>query len=90
MVKCDPRHGKYMACCCCTEVMWWQSISPSRPKEPFSSSISVLPGSRLASTTNYQLLSPTVIWLRRNVPCACCQTQQPSPKCRPVWTANST
>merc|ERR1711862_1011961 len=66
MAKCDPRHGKYMACCLCTEVMSSPRMStlpspPSRPREPSSSSTGAQPVSSAESTTSHQPLSQVVI-----------------------------
>ena len=67
MAKCDPRHGKYMACCLMYrgDVVQRMSMPPSLPSrrnEPSNSSI----GARLVlsavSTTNRRRSSRAVIW----------------------------
>merc|ERR1712178_435241 len=69
MVKCDPRHGKYMACCLMYRGDVFQRMSTPplpllRPREPFNSSIGAQLVSNAVSTTNHQLLSQVVTWLK--------------------------
>merc|ERR1712146_796414 len=57
MAKCDPRHGKYMACCLITvETSSLRMLTllslPSRPSVPFSSLTGPLPVSSVVSTTS--------------------------------------
>merc|ERR1712032_1715125 len=75
MAKCDPRHGKYMACC----LMYRgdvvpkdvnASVPPSRPREPSSSSTGAQLASSAVSTTSHQLLSQVVISPRLCAPSA--------------------
>merc|ERR1712146_763935 len=69
MVKCDPRHGKYMACC----LMYRGDVVPKdvnaavatiKTKRTTNSSIGAQPVSSAVSTTNHQLLSQEVTWPR--------------------------
>merc|ERR1712098_606095 len=67
---------------CCTVVMLSPRTSTpplptSRPREPFNSLTGVQLVSRSVSTTNHQPSSQVVIWLRSNVPSACCPTPPP-------------
>merc|ERR1712107_718044 len=82
MVKCDPRHGKYMACC----LLYRGDVVPKdvnaaiaaiKTKRSIHSSTGVPLASKLVSTTNPQLLSLVVILPRSNVLSACCQTPLP-------------
>merc|ERR1719244_2138914 len=80
MVKCDPRHGKYMACC--TGVMWSPRTStlpspPSSPSDPSSLSTGAPLGSRLVSTTSLPQLSQGVTWPRSRKQSVCCPTPPP-------------
>ena len=72
MAKCDPRHGKYMACC----LMYRGDVVPkdvnalllpSRPSVPSNSLTGAQLVSNVVSTTNHQLLFQVVTWLRYNV-----------------------
>merc|ERR1711924_592174 len=83
MVKCDPRHGKYMACC----MLYRGDVVPrtltprsprSRPSGPSSSSTGARPASRSASTTSRRPLSRAATSPRSSVPCACFPTPPPS------------
>merc|ERR1712174_160842 len=79
LVKCDPRHGKYMACCLCFEVMsslktLTPPLLPSRPSEPSNSSTGAQLVSRSVSTTNHPPPSQAVTWPRSNELSACCPT----------------
>merc|ERR1719315_393990 len=74
MVKCDPRHGKYMACC----VLYRGDVVPkdvnsalplSRQREQFNLSIGVPLVSKLESITNHQLLYQVAILPRFNELC---------------------
>merc|ERR1712003_616945 len=65
MAKCDPRHGKYMACC----MMYRGDVVPKdvnasvatiKTKEPSSSSTGAQPVSSAVSTTSHQPLSQEV------------------------------
>merc|ERR1712107_566637 len=82
MVKCDPRHGKYMACC----LLYRGDVVPKdvnaaiatiKTKRSIHSSTGVPLTSKLVSTTNPQLLSLVVILPRSNVLSACCPTPLP-------------
>jgi len=75
MAKCDPRHGKYMACC----LMYRGDVSPrmstlqsppSRPREPFNSSTGAQLVSSAVLTTNPQPSSPVVTSPRLCAPSA--------------------
>merc|ERR1712038_1615421 len=75
MAKCDPRHGKYMACC----LMYRGDVvprmstplsPPSRPREPSSSSTGAQLASSAVSTTSHPLLSQVVISPRLCAPSA--------------------
>ena len=76
MVKCDPRHGKYMACC----LLYRGDVVPKdvnaaiatiKTNAPFSLWTGVLLASRWASTTSPQLWSLVEILPRYSVLCAC-------------------
>ena len=82
MVKCDPRHGKYMAwpvACSIEETwypsMWTQPSLPSRQRGPSSSWTGVLPASKLESTISPPPWYQEETWLRYSVPSACCPTR---------------
>merc|ERR1712167_76225 len=75
MAKCDPRHGKYMACC----LMYRGDVvpkdvnallPPSRPSAPSSSLTGSQLVSSVASTTSHPRLSLVVILPRCSAPCA--------------------
>merc|ERR1719423_284155 len=71
-----------MACCLLYVVMLFQRTlthpSPtSKPREPSNSLTGVQLVSRSVSTTSHQPSSQVVIWLRYNVPSACCPTPPP-------------
>uniref|UniRef100_A0A8C6M054 Tubulin alpha chain n=1 Tax=Nothobranchius furzeri TaxID=105023 RepID=A0A8C6M054_NOTFU len=74
MVKCDPRHGKYMACC--IVVMSFPKMStllflPSRPNAASSLWTGVPQASRWASTISLQLWFLVEIWPKYRELCAC-------------------
>merc|ERR1712232_648290 len=75
-VKCDPRHGKYMACC----MLYRGDVVPkdvnaamlqSRPRGPSSSSTGVQLVSRSVSTTSHQPSYQVVTWPRSRELSAC-------------------
>merc|ERR1712178_221451 len=94
MVKCDPRHGKYMACC----MLYRGDVVPkdvnaaiplSRPSAPSSSSTGAPLASRSESTTSHPLLFLVVILPRSSAPCACCPTPLPLLRLGLVLTTSS-
>merc|ERR1711998_659408 len=94
MAKCDPRHGKYMACCLITEVMSSPRMStplspPSRPREPSSSSTGAQLASSAVSTTSHPLLSQVAISPRSCAPSAWSPTPPPSLRSSPELTTSS-
>merc|ERR1711963_68264 len=95
MVKCDPRHGKYMACCMLYREMLCLRMSmlllpPSRPRGPFSLLIGVLLASKWASTTSLPLWYLEVTWPKFSGRCACCLTLQPLLRLGPDLTISLT
>merc|ERR1712111_56086 len=85
MVKCDPRHGKYMACC----MLYRGDVVP----KDVNAAIATIKTKRTIQFVdwcptgfkvgiNYQppTVVPGVIWPRFNVPSACCPTPPPLPK----------
>jgi hypothetical protein len=75
MAKCDPRHGKYMACC----LMYRgdvvpkdtnAAVAPSRLSEPFSSLTGHLLASSAVSTTSHPLLFQAETLPRSSAQCA--------------------
>ncbi|GLD50511.1 tubulin alpha chain-like protein [Lates japonicus] len=61
MVKCDPRHGKYMVCCLALRVMWCPKMSmlPSPPSKPSAHPVCGLVPTGFKVGINYQ--PPTVV-----------------------------
>jgi len=93
MVKCDPRHGKYMACFSFTVAMLYQKMSmlplhKSKPKEPFNLSTGVQLVSRSVSTTNHQPASQDQTKPKSKEPSACCPIPPPLPKHGPDLTTS--
>merc|ERR1711931_557964 len=83
MVKCDPLHGKYMACC----MLYRGDVVP----KDVNAAIATIKTKRTIQFVdwcptgfkvgiNHQLLSQVVILPRSNVPSACCPTPPPLPK----------
>merc|ERR1711957_174728 len=75
MAKCDPRHGKYMACCLMyrgdsSPRMSTPPSPPSRPRGPSNSSTGALPVSSAESTTSPLPSFPVVISPRLCAPSA--------------------
>lgn len=94
MVKCDPRHGKYMAACCTVET-WYPRMSnawllPSRPSAVFS----LWTGAPWKLQGWYQLPAPTVVPRGRpgQVQRAVCMLSNDRRPLRPgpAWTTSST
>merc|ERR1712211_77622 len=80
MVKCDPRHGKYMACCMLYrgDVVPKDVITPSqpsRPRGPSNLSTGAQLVSRSASTTSHPPWCPPATSPRCPGPCACSATR---------------
>merc|ERR1712224_316168 len=69
MAKCDPRHGKYMACCLMYRVtlclkMSMQPFRLLKPNAPFNLLIGVRLVSNVESITNHRLSYQGEIWLK--------------------------
>merc|ERR1711998_708060 len=94
MTKCDPRHGKYMACC----MMYRGDVVP----KDVNAAIATIKTKRTIHFVdwcptgfkcgiNYQ--PPTVVpggdLARSSVPAAVSRTPPPSPRCSPAWTTSS-
>merc|ERR1712205_97308 len=95
MVKCDPRHGKYMACC----MMYRGNVVP----KDVNAAVATIKTKRTIQFVdwsptgfkcgiNYQ--PPTVVpggdLAKVQRPCAWCPTRPPSPRCSPASTTSST
>merc|ERR1712019_160188 len=83
MVKCDPRHGKYMACC----MLYRGDVVP----KDVNAAIATIKTKRTIQFVdwcptgfkvgiNYQPSSQVVTWPRSNEPSVCCPTPPPSLK----------
>merc|ERR1712072_310388 len=91
MVKCDPRHGKYMACC----MLYRGDVVP----KDVNAAIATIKTKRTIQFvdwcptgfkvgTNYQLLYQAVTWPRFNALYACCLIQLLLLKLGLVWIIN--